>query len=255
MACETSSIMNGKISKTGASAGSHTTTPPMAARSEVDSFLARAQELGASAPAAGAGRLIFAADATMSRQPTWDLACTLQAQMFEAAAGFGGLVVQLVYFRGFGECRASPWVGDARRLSALMAKITVQGGETQIGRVLAHVRTEAGRSPVRAFIFVGDAMEEDVDRLCALAGELGVLGVRGFMFQEGGDPRATAAFREIARLTGGAHARFDTGSSAQLLDLLKAASAYAAGGRSALQRLAGQQSGARLLIEQMGGKR
>jgi hypothetical protein len=34
----------------------------------------------------------------MSRQPTWDLACKLQADMFRAAAAVGGLDVQLVYF-------------------------------------------------------------------------------------------------------------------------------------------------------------
>ena len=32
------------------------------------------------------GRLVFALDATMSRQPTWDMACALQADMFREAA-------------------------------------------------------------------------------------------------------------------------------------------------------------------------
>ena len=58
----------------------------------------------------GRGRLIFALDATMSRQPTWDLAQSLQAKMFEAAGSLGGLDVQLVYFRGLNECRASKFV-------------------------------------------------------------------------------------------------------------------------------------------------
>src|SRR5688500_15997501 len=93
----------------------------VARKSEVDAFLARAAQL---APAPNAqGRLIFALDATMSRQPTWDLACELQAEMFEAAGAVGGLSVQLVYFRGIGESRASSWVADARSLRDRMVRI------------------------------------------------------------------------------------------------------------------------------------
>jgi hypothetical protein len=227
---------------------------PTSGRAEIDRFLQTARTLAASAPAAGAGRLIFALDATMSRQPTWDMACALQGRMFDACAGLGGLGVQLVYFRGFNECRASGWVGDPRRLTELMTRIDCRGGHTQIGRVLAHVRDETKRQPVRAFVFVGDAMEEHADTLCAAAGELGLLGVKGFLFQEGHDGPAASTFREIARLTGGAYARFDSGSAAQLLELLKAAAAYAAGGRGALTALAGREQGARGLLTQMGGR-
>ncbi len=231
-------------------------TPQAAsARGEIDRFLASAKAVAASAPPPGAGRLVFALDATLSRQPTWDMACSLQGRMFEACAALGGLGVQLVYFRGFGECRASGWVGDARKLTSLMTGIACQGGETQIRRVLAHVRDEAARQPVRAFVFVGDAMEEDADALCKLAGELGLKGVKAFMFQEGHDPAADATFREIARLTGGAYARFDAGSADRLLALLKAAATYAAAGRQALERLADREAGARGLLTQMGGRR
>ena len=64
-------------------------------------------------------------------------------------------------------------------------------------------------------------------------------------------PAAEAAFREIARLTGGAWCRFDMGSAAQLRELLRAAAAYAAGGRDALMRLAKSASGAAALLGQM----
>ena len=82
------------------------------------------------------GRLILALDATMSRQPTWDLACTLQAEMFDAADKAGALQVQLVYFRGFGECRASKFVADTAALKNLMIRIDCRAGHTQIGKVL-----------------------------------------------------------------------------------------------------------------------
>jgi hypothetical protein len=134
-----------------------------------------------------------------------------------------------------------------------MTRITCQGGQTQIARVLRHVRSEAGRTPVRALVFVGDAMEEPVDALCAIAGELGLLGVKAFMFQEGADPEASGAFREVARLTGGAYAAFDGAAPGALAGLLRAAAAYAAGGAAGLQRLARQEGGARRLLSAMSG--
>ena len=204
------------------------------------------------APAgSGRGRLIFALDATMSRQPTWDLAQSLQAKMFEAAGSLGGLDVQLVYFRGLSECRASNFVSGGRGLAQLMSRIEVRGGSTQIRKVLAHARDEAKRAKVGALIFIGDAMEENPDTLASLAGELALLGVKAFMFQEGRDADAQRTFGEIARLTGGAYSAFDAGASARLAALLRAAAAYAAGGHAALAREAADDPAARLLLSQM----
>jgi cytosine/adenosine deaminase-related metal-dependent hydrolase len=132
-----------------------------------------------------------------------------------------------------------------------MSKIDCRGGNTQIGKVLSEARREAAASGVRAVVFVGDAMEEKVDDLCAKAGELGMLKVPVFMFQEGNDPTAEQAFREIARLTGGAWCRFDPGAAAQLRELLRAAAAYAAGGREALKRLSARETSAAKLLGQM----
>ena len=220
-------------------------------RGEVDAFLAKAKSLG---PRMGGrrGRLAFALDATMSRQPTWDLACKFQAEMFEETGAIGGLDVQLIYFRGLRECRASKWNSDPARLGEIMAGIACQGGHTQIGRVLEHVRSESRTAKIDALVYVGDAMEEPVDHLCAIAGELGLLGVPAFMFQEGGDPVAENAFREIARLTKGAWCPFDAGAASQLRELLRAAAAYAAGGHKALSDLSRRGGrGATRLIEQL----
>jgi len=211
-------------------------------RSEIDAFVERARSLGPRLDGKR-GRLIFALDATMSRQPTWDLACFLQAEMFQEAAAIGGLDVQLVYYRGVSECRASKWVSDPKRLSGLMEQIDCRGGHTQIGRVLDHVRKEAKAQKVDAFVFVGDAMEEAVDTLYAKAGALALLGVPAFMFQEENDPIATQAFKEIARLTGGAWCPFGAGAASQLRDLLRAAAAFAAGGHRALSDLSQRAGG------------
>lgn len=217
---------------------------------EIAAFVARAKALAPHA-GQGRGRLVFALDATMSRQPTWDLACRLQADMFREAAAIGGLDVRLVYFRGLGECRASPWLSDAAQLARLMSRITVEGGQTQIHKVLSEARREAVAHGVRALVFVGDAMEENPDELCAKAGELGLLKVPVFMFQEGCDSLTEQTYREIARLSGGAYGRFDTGAAAQLRDLLRAVAAYAAGGRDALGRLASSTPGVAALLGQL----
>lgn len=219
---------------------------------DVAEFIARMKTLTSQARA-GRGRLIFAMDATMSRQPTWDMALGLQADMFRAVKEVGGLDVQLVYFRGAGECRASKWVSDPDALARLMTTVSCQGGYTQIRKVLSHARQEAEKGRVNALVYVGDCMEENIDDLCGRAGELALLGVPVFLFQESYDANAERAFREIARLTKGAYCRFDAGSAAQLRDLLSAVAVYAAGGRTALERLRleGSGQGARLLLEQM----
>lgn len=227
--------------------------PPVASgetKSDVDAFLEAAHDVARS-EATPAGRLIFALDATMSRQATWDLAQSLQGRMFEAAQKVGGLDVQLVYFRGYGECRASRFVSGGEGLAELMSRITVRGGLTQIRKVLAHVATEAKRRPVGALVFVGDAMEENVDAVAGAAGEIALVGVKAFMFQEGDDPAARRAFSEVARITGGAYETFGPGAAQRLAALLAAAASYAAGGRSALEALADQTPEARRLLNQM----
>jgi len=220
----------------------------------IDAFLDRAKQLGPLTGGTPRARLAFALDATMSRQPTWDLACRLQGEMFATTGQAGGLSVQLVYFRGFGECRASRWVADPQALTSLMTRIECRGGRTQIGRVLRHVRTEARQVPLKVLVYVGDAMEEPIDDLCALAGELGLLGIKAFMFHEGHDPDAARAFREIARLTGGAYARFDTDAPQVLAGLLRAAAAYATHGVEGLTRLAPKSQEARGLLTAMTGR-
>jgi hypothetical protein len=124
-----------------------------------------------------------------------------------------------------------------------MEKINCRGGHTQIGRVLEHVRKETKVQKVNALVFVGDCMEEAIDDICAVAGELGLLGVPAFMFQEGNDPVAERAFKEIARLTNGAWCPFDAGAAHQLRELLRAAAAFAAGGQMALTDLSKRRGG------------
>ncbi len=218
---------------------------------EIGVFLDKVKSLARPDTAGARGRLIFAMDATMSRQPTWDMALGLQAGMFSAVKAVGGIDVQLIYFRGFGECKSSKWVKNPESLAHLMTQVSCRGGHTQIARVLSHALKETGSTKVNALVYVGDCMEENIDDLSVTAGELGILGLPVFLFQEGTDATAETAFREIARLTGGAYCRFDTGSAAQLRELLSAVAVYAAGGRKALENYSGETGSARALLEQL----
>ncbi len=220
---------------------------------QVDAFLRKLATVPAAA-ASGRGRLIFAMDATASREATWQEAMHIQEQMFVETAGLGGLDVQLVYYRGLGECRASRWLSDTGGLLAAMRKVACAAGRTQIGRVLAHAVAQTGKLRLNALVFVGDCMEETLDQLLAPAGQLGLLGVPAFLFHEGRDEAAAAAFAKIAKLTGGACCRFDTSSPRQLRALLGAVAVYAAGGRAALADYGRREGGIVLqLTHQMDG--
>ena len=220
-------------------------------KSAVSSFLSQAEKIRPAAD--GQGRLIFALDATMSRQPTWDVACEIQSEMFSAVGKAGQLAIQLVYFRGFGECRASKWVVRSDALRDLMSGIACKGGRTQLCKVLTHAKKEAAKSDagkkVSALVFVGDAMEEAIDELSHRAGELGLLGIPVFMFQEGHDPTAERAFRDVAKLSGGAYMRFDAGSAAELAQLLAAVAKFASGGLKAIA--SDKNSSAQALLRQL----
>lgn len=222
-------------------------------KSEVSDFLQRVSTLAPGGPAPGKrGRLIFALDATASRQPTWDRAMNLQAEMFQQTAALGGLEVQLAYYRGFGEFRATDWHPDGRGLLRAMTGVVCLAGKTQIGKVLRHALKETKKQKVGALVFIGDCMEEDIDALGDLAGKLGLLGVPCFLFHEGADPVARQAFEQIAKLSGGACCSFDSSSPQQLRDLLSAVAVYAAGGRKALQDYSKEKGGVvRLLTHQM----
>lgn len=227
-------------------------TPLAPAKDEsVSTFLAKLRAMAPAQTQSGdRGRLVFAMDATMSRQPTWDRALAIQSEMFGETQKIGGLDVQLIYFRGFNECRASKWVSEPEALARLMTTVQCHGGYTQIGRVLKHVKKEAQAVKINAAVYVGDAMEENIDALCKTAGEIGLLGVPVFLFQEGSDAAVETAFRELARLTRGAYFRLDAASAKMLRDLLTAVAVYAAGGRAALEARSSHR-GATLLLQQL----
>ena len=194
-------------------------------------------------------RLLFAIDATASRQPTWDTACQLQREMFDATASIATLAIQLCYYRGFNDFFASPWLTDSASLARQMAQVSCEGGHTQIARLLRHALDEHRKLPIRALVFIGDALEENPDKLCQLAGQCGMRQLPLFLFQEGGDATVRETFRSMAKVSRGAYARFDGSSAGTLSALLGAVAAYAAGGRAALEN--NRSESAKLLLQQL----
>ena len=228
---------------------------PTSTDGEIDAFLAQVARTPQRPASGSRGRLIFAMDATASREPTWDRAADIQAAMFQETRDLGGLAVQLCWYRGFREFHASPWCGSADELLPRMTRVHCAAGLTQIGRVLAHAKDAAGCGAVNALVFVGDCVEEDHDTLAGLAGELGLMGLPVFVFQEGREPGAERIFRDIARLSGGAWCPFDHNSPQVLKDLLSAVAVFAAGGRPALTDFGRRRGGAVLkLTRQLGGR-
>jgi hypothetical protein len=215
--------------------------------SATDAFLREIERLPARR-AGNRGRLLFAMDATASREPTWDHACAIQGEMFVAADTLGGLDVRLAFYRGFDEFKVSRWTSDGRELARLMSSVRCLAGRTQIARVLRYAGEQRRESRIDAVIFVGDCCEEDVDQVGHEAGQLGLLGLPVFVFQEGNDRIASRLFPQIAKLTRGAYCKFDRNSPDQLRRLLGAVAAYAAGGRDALLKYERDKGGAAALL-------
>ena len=222
--------------------------PKKSTRTDVNAFLAKVAATPVKKVGVNPGRLIFALDATASRQPTWDHACQLQGEMFQETTTLGGIEIQLAYFRGFGEFKVSPWAQDSDSLLRQMSSVYCLAGETQIKKVLRHAAEETKKNTVDALVYVGDSVEEDVDVLGKLAGELGILGVPVFIFQEGHDAIAEFAFKQITKLSNGAYCRLDQFSAKALKELLRAVAVFAAGGKLALDAYANQQGGPVLRI-------
>ena len=166
---------------------------------------------------AGRGRLIFALDATASREPTWDRACRMQGEMFEATAGLGrprraaGVLSRLRRVQGEPVARPMP-----PALHRAMRAVTCVGGETQIARVLRSrhrqrsARRQGQRPGLRRRCDGGDRSTSSAAWPASWAARRA--GFRVPRRRRPGAPRA--AFQEIARLTRGAYCPFDAASAA-----------------------------------------
>jgi len=206
---------------------------PRDTSNNVNKFLSQVAKTPLPRSSASKGRLVFAMDATASREPTWERACQLHAEMFKVTDELGGLSIQLCYYRGLTEFRTFNWSDNETELAKMMADVACLGGHTQIRKVLKNALVQ---QDIKAVVFIGDAIEENPDILCQLAGELGLLNTPLFIFQEGFDSYVKKIFKQMAKLSRGAYAPFDLNSATELKQLLSAVAIFAAGGQEALEK-------------------
>ncbi|MDA7840351.1 hypothetical protein N9A55_06245 [Luminiphilus sp.] len=193
--------------------------------------------------------MLFALDATASRDATWQTAKRHHRELYDATTGASSIAIQLCYYRGLNEFDTSQWLSSGPELRTRMDKVTCKGGPTQIARLLTHyLAAGTPTTPVRSLIFIGDAVEEHPDTLFNLAGQCRLKGQPVFIFQEGADITATRVFSEIARISGGAYAALGAQNAQAMGLLLRAVARYASGGRQALTQ-SGTESDKLLLAQ------
>lgn len=202
----------------------------------VKAFLDQASKVPIPVESDKQGKLIFAMDATASREPCWDMACQIQAEMFSQTAALGQLQIQLCHYQGYGEFHAAKWSKHANELQNYMIKVRCKAGQTQINRILRHTINQSKQNKINALVFVGDCMEELADKLIGTAGQLALRNVPVFIFHEGQNSTAARTFKQIANITKGAYCKFDQSSADQLRALLNAVAVYAVGGVDALRK-------------------
>jgi len=224
----------------------------VASQGEILAFLDQVAKTPVAIKGKSKGRLIFAMDATASRERLWDIASQIQGEMFEAVAKIGGLSVQLSYYRGYNEFKYFSWTDQADDMLYSISSVHCLAGKTQIEKVLHHALRETQQEPIQALVFVGDSMEENVDKLAELSGQLGIYKTPAFFFQEGRDPAVTRAFKHFSHLSGGAYSSFDSGSAHVLIELLKAVAIYTVGGLQALENNGPQSDTVKILTRQLG---
>ena len=198
-----------------------------------------------------AGRLLFAMDATASREHSWDMACQIQADMFMSTQDMGALEISLCYYRGYNEFHAFNWTKNAAQLRDQMLQVRCVPGHTQIKRTLEYAAASCVKQKIKAVVLIGDCFEESIDDVGHSAGKLGMMGVPVFIFHEGSDSAAKNAFQHIAKLSNGAYCSFDQNSVAQLKDLLCAVAAFTVGGLTALEKHSQNSAIAKSMLKQL----
>lgn len=201
----------------------------------------------------GRPRLLFAMDATASREPAWQLAQTITGAMFAAVPG--ALDVALAYHGGGRLKEVTPFAADARAFLDKVHTVQCEAGGTALTAILEAATTIAR---LKALIYVGDCFEEPPEVAVALAQQLKLKGVRVFVFhdtmsqQQGYDVAAAGAvFAQLAAVTGGVLLPFDAHAPEQVTALLEAIAVYAVGGLKLLAERQRALPAARLLLDQL----
>ncbi len=184
-------------------------------------------------------RLLFRIDATASRRPSWDLARTITAVMFDSLPD--QLDVALTWHASSMLQEITPFASDATRFAEAVRAMHTQAGATRLNAILQEA---IGISPhIRALVYAGDCYEEEVEIAYAQARKLKLLGVKCFFFHDTlSDPnspyvrQAREVFEKIVAITGGMVLSFAPDTPEQMKDPLEAIATYAAGGLKLLEQ-------------------
>jgi len=193
------------------------------------------------APTARRPRLVFAVDATASREATWRSAQKITARMFGVIPD--ALDVALAVHGGDDVHTFTEFSADVDVFRKQAAAVRCETGTTRLCEIMARTLDAGG---VRVMSYIGDAFEEDADEVLELADRFRLRGIQAVMLSDDADPEALAVFRQIAERTGGAVLDFRTGDTVLMGELLAGVATLAIGGRKLLE--AQHTAGARLLL-------
>jgi len=205
-----------------------------------------------SARSAPRPRLVFAVDATESREATWRAAKQLTDVLLAALPG--ELDVALAVHGGNRLHTFTKFTSDAGALRNRAASVRCEMGYTRLLDILARVLETEGVSVV---CYVGDAYEESARRGYKLAESLKARGIRLIVLFDGAgwsdlDSHAAKVLAEMARRTGGALLPFDITALPKLRDLLEAVAVLAVGDVPLLTARQDAMPAARLLLQHLG---
>lgn len=198
----------------------------------------------------GRPRLIFAVDATASREPAWRAARGVTDSLVKALPG--ALDVALAVHGGGRVHTFTPYTTAANTLRDRAAGVMCKAGFTRLLPIMASAVKDPG---VKVVIYIGDVFEESLARGRRLADSMGARGTRLIVLHDTADPAARGhaeIFWDLAKRTGGCVLPFEAGASRKLHDLVSAVAVYAVGGERLLQERRHALPGAVALLEQLG---
>jgi hypothetical protein len=195
-------------------------------------------------------RLVFAVDATASREPAWAAARQVTDALVKALPG--ELDVALAVHGGSRVHIFTAFTSDANTLRDRAAGVACEPGMT---RLLPILSAGLKRPAVRVVIYIGDVFEESVVQGRALADAMGARGTRLIVLHDTADPgarRDAEVFWDLAKRTGGCVLPFDASATGRLRDILSAVAVYAVGGEKLLRERRDELPGAVALLENLG---
>ncbi len=194
-------------------------------------------------------RLVFAVDATASREPAWAAARQVTDSLVKALPG--ELDVALAVHGGSIVHTFTAFTADATTLRDRAAGVSCMAGLTRLLPILA---TSLKQQSVRVIVYIGDVFEENLPHGRRLADSLGAQGTKLIVLHDtaAGSARQDAeVFWDLAKRTGGCVLPFDSSAPGKLRDILSAVAVYAVGGEKLLRERRHALPGAVALLQHL----